>query len=150
MNERFVPLRLVGAREHRKPFGLVPLDVIEPALLFLDADLKVLHRVDRISTFHEDWFVHLLRGVAKLPPETRELDAARAALAAGKPDPDLFVLQGGDEARYYEGEIRSGRYLVTVNTSASRAGEARAILRRHGAYDRETSLAAAAGTPPMM
>jgi hypothetical protein len=103
LRERFVPLRLVAVREHRKPYGLVPLDVIEPALLFLDADLKVLHRADRISTFHEDWFVHLLRGVAKLPPEVRELDAARAALAAGKPDPDLFTMQGGDEARYLEG-----------------------------------------------
>ncbi len=103
LRDRYVPLRLAGTREHRKAFGLDPLDVIEPALLFLDADLKPIHRVDRLSTFHEDWFVHLLRGVAKLPPETRELDAARRALAEGKPDPGLFTVQGGDEARYLEG-----------------------------------------------
>ena len=103
LRAHYVPLRLAGTREHRKAFGLEPLEVIEPALLFLDADLKILHRVDRISTFHEDWFVHLLRGVAKLPPEKIELDAARRALADGKPNPDLFTVQGGDEARWWEG-----------------------------------------------
>jgi hypothetical protein len=103
VRQRFVPLRLVASREHRKPFGLAPLDVIEPALLFLDAELKVIHRVDRLSTFHEDWFVHLLRGVLKLPPEERALDDARRALAEGRPDPALFAAQAGDEARWLEG-----------------------------------------------
>ena len=143
LRERFVPLRLVGAREHRKTFGLVPLDVIEPALLFLDADLKVLHRVDRISTFHEDWFVHLLRGVAKLPPEARELDAGHAALAAGKPDPALFTGQAGDEARYLEGVALTltGRddeaRAVWANVKAGRwAAKAAAELARDGPFIR--------------
>jgi hypothetical protein len=39
-----------------------------------------------------------------------------------------------EEARYYEGEFKAGRTLVTVK-SDSRWEEARAILRRAGAYD---------------
>jgi hypothetical protein len=39
-----------------------------------------------------------------------------------------------EEARYYEGEFKAGRTLVTVK-SDNRWEEARAILRRDGAYD---------------
>jgi len=39
-----------------------------------------------------------------------------------------------EEAQYYEGEFKSGRTLVTVKADG-RAEEARAILRRNGAYD---------------
>jgi len=41
-----------------------------------------------------------------------------------------------EEARYYEGEFRQGRTLVTVK-SEGRYAEARDILRRDGAYDIE-------------
>lgn len=139
VRQRFVPLRLVASREHRKPFGLAPLDVIEPALLFLDSELKVIHRVDRLSTFHEDWFVHLLRGVLNLPPEERALDDARRALAEGRPDPALFAAQAGDEARWLEGvalsltgrseearaawgKIQSGRWAAKAAAELDRDG----------------------------
>jgi hypothetical protein len=39
-----------------------------------------------------------------------------------------------EEAQYYEGEFKSGKTLVTVKADG-RAEEARAILRRNGAYD---------------
>lgn len=122
----YVPLRLAAGRDHRKPYGLEPLEVIEPVLLFLDADLKVLHRVDRLSSFHEDWFVHLLRGVLlkagrPAPDDRRELDPGRRALAAGKPDPDLFAVQGGDDARYLEG--------VALSLSG-RSDEAREVWKK--------------------
>lgn len=42
-----------------------------------------------------------------------------------------------EEADYYEGEVRGGRTLVTVQ-SAARYAEAQRILRDHGAYDIET------------
>jgi len=45
------------------------------------------------------------------------------------------------EAKYYEGEVQAGRYLVTVR-AGNRAGEAWAILQRLGAYNRETATAA--------
>ncbi|MDB5306773.1 MAG: hypothetical protein JWO38_975 [Gemmataceae bacterium] len=40
-----------------------------------------------------------------------------------------------DDARYYEGEVKAGRYLVTV-TANGRGAEARAILHRNGGFDR--------------
>jgi len=40
-----------------------------------------------------------------------------------------------EEATYYENEVKSGRYLVTVQADG-RAAEARAILDRFGGYDR--------------
>ncbi len=46
------------------------------------------------------------------------------------------------EAKYYEGELQSGRFLVTVKADG-RYDQAWEILRRHGAYNHQT---AAAGT----
>ena len=40
-----------------------------------------------------------------------------------------------EDARYYEGEVKAGRYLVTVN-AGGRATEAWSILNRHGGYNR--------------
>jgi len=40
-----------------------------------------------------------------------------------------------EDASYYEEEVKSGRYLVTVDTT-DRAAEARAILSRTGGFDR--------------
>jgi uncharacterized protein (TIGR02271 family) len=40
-----------------------------------------------------------------------------------------------DEAEYYEGEVKAGRFLVTVEANG-RADEARRILHRFGGFDR--------------
>lgn len=40
-----------------------------------------------------------------------------------------------EEAEYYEGEVKAGRYLVTVDAKG-REAEARSILYRHGGFDR--------------
>ncbi len=53
------------------------------------------------------------------------------------------------EAKYYEGEVHAGRYLVTVH-SAGRFADAWAILHRLGAYNHETRAthtAVGAGAP---
>jgi uncharacterized protein (TIGR02271 family) len=50
-----------------------------------------------------------------------------------------------EEARYYEGEVKAGRTLVTVKAD-NRYAEAEAILRRYGAYDMQTRGAATAQT----
>jgi uncharacterized protein (TIGR02271 family) len=42
-----------------------------------------------------------------------------------------------EDASYYENEVKSGRYLVTVETT-DRADEARAILHRHSGFDRHS------------
>lgn len=54
-----------------------------------------------------------------------------------------------EEAEYYEGEVKSGRTLVTVN-APDRYAEAQQLLREHGAYDIESRHSASAvGTPPV-
>jgi hypothetical protein len=109
MKKYFVPLRLAGTPGVHKDFGLAVGDFIEPGFVFLGPDLKVLHRVDRLTTFHEEWFVHLLRGVLKKAgreveePAKVEWSEGRRAIAAGKPDPDLFLQATGDEARWWHG-----------------------------------------------
>ena len=47
-----------------------------------------------------------------------------------------------EEASYYEGEVKSGRTLVTVRADG-RFDEAQRILRQHGAYDIESGAGAA-------
>lgn len=48
-----------------------------------------------------------------------------------------------EDAAYYEGEVKAGRFLVTVDqaagaATAGAATDARAVLTRHGGYDRES------------
>jgi len=50
-----------------------------------------------------------------------------------------------EEAHYYEGELKSGRTLVTVKAE-TRFDEATKILRRHGAYDMQTRGTTTAAT----
>ncbi|HLF93147.1 MAG TPA: hypothetical protein VJB14_06785 [Planctomycetota bacterium] len=108
LRDRFVPLRLAGDPGFHKAYGVELLEFIEPGLVFLDGDGKLIHKVDRISTFNEEWFVQLLRGVlkksgAEAGEKPVELDAARQAIRDGKPDPSLFDKQEGPEARYFHG-----------------------------------------------
>lgn len=50
-----------------------------------------------------------------------------------------------EEAEYYEGEVKSGRTLVTVRADG-RYDEAQRLLRQNGAYDIESKAAAAGGS----
>ena len=108
LSTRFVPLRMAASEELGKVYGVAPFEFIEPGFVFLDADLKVRHRVDRITTFSEEWMVHLLRGVLRKLGQAVEakpaaLDPARRSIADGRPDPALFEKLAGDEARYFHG-----------------------------------------------
>ena len=55
----FVPLRCVLDQELSDRFGLKPLAFVEPAVVFLDGDGKVVHFVERFRTFHGQWFADL-------------------------------------------------------------------------------------------
>src|SRR5262245_20607488 len=145
VTKNFVPLRLYGTPGVHKDFGLAIGDFIEPGFVFLGPDLKVIHRVDRLTTYHEEWLVHLLRGVLKKAgrdmeePKKVELSEGRRAIAAGKPDPDLFALETGDEARWWHGvalhlvnrdgagreewkKIKEGRWAWKAAAELSREG----------------------------
>jgi hypothetical protein len=64
----FVPLRCVMDQALSDRFGLKPLAFVEPAVVFLDGDGKVVHYIERIRTFQGQWFADLC---------TRVLDAAK-------------------------------------------------------------------------
>lgn len=55
----FVPLRCMIDQKLSDRFGLKPLAFVEPAIVFLDGDGKVVHFVERIRTFHGQWFADL-------------------------------------------------------------------------------------------
>jgi uncharacterized protein (TIGR02271 family) len=49
-----------------------------------------------------------------------------------------------EDARYYESEVKAGRYVVTVH--GDRPAEARALFTRHGGYDRASAGTARTAT----
>ncbi|MEE9127366.1 MAG: hypothetical protein V3U11_09510, partial [Planctomycetota bacterium] len=59
----FVPLRMVCDQKMSERFDLKPLAFVEPAVVFLNAQGKVVHHVERIRTFCAHWFEDLLRRV---------------------------------------------------------------------------------------
>ena len=62
------------------------------------------------------------------------LSAAGGAAAVGIVGALIGLGIPEEEARYYEGELKAGRTMVTVRADG-RYDEAFGILRRHGAYD---------------
>lgn len=54
-----------------------------------------------------------------------------------------------EDATWYEGELKAGRYLVTVN-AANRYDEAWRILHGHGAYNRQHAMATSTTTSKTM
>ncbi len=64
--------------------------------------------------------------------------AAAGAAAAGIAGALIGMGMSKEDAEYYEGELHSGRTLVTVN-AGTRFDEAIAIIRRHNGYDRSTA-----------
>lgn len=77
IDHAFVPLRCVLDQELSDRFGLKPLAFVEPAVVFLDGDGKVVHFVERIRTFHGQWFADLC---------VRVLEAAKVARTADTVD----------------------------------------------------------------
>jgi hypothetical protein len=65
------------------------------------------------------------------------LNAAGGAAIAGVAGALIGWGIPDEDAKYYEGEVASGRYLVTVECGYS--DDARDIIRRHGGYDRASA-----------
>ncbi len=61
--------------------------------------------------------------------------AAAGAAAAGIGGALAGLGLSDDDARYYEGELKSGRTIVTVH-GEPQAGHARNVLTQYGGYDR--------------
>ncbi len=105
VNRKFVPLRMSAKGDLAKQFGMVKLDFIEPGFVFLSPDLKLAHKVDRVSTWNEDWFCDLLRGVlAKVDAFNKP--SSRVVVAKKGSDKDSLaeeLMLDGD----YEGALKA-------------------------------------------
>ncbi|MCU0864106.1 MAG: hypothetical protein MUC36_09955 [Planctomycetes bacterium] len=77
LSHAFVPVRSVMDQALSDRFGLKPLAFVEPALVFLDGDGKLVHFVERIRTFHAPWFADLC---------VRVLEQQKVQLAADSVD----------------------------------------------------------------
>jgi len=74
------------------------------------------------------------------------ITAAGAAAAGGLVGGLIGLGIPEHEAKYYEGEVQAGRYLVTVHDTAGRYDEAWAVLHRLGAYNHDTAATARSAT----
>src|SRR5262245_62128060 len=94
-----VPLRCTMDEALCQRFSLRPLQFVEPAVVFLDGDGRVVHWVERIRTFHAQWFADLMVRVldqAGIPRDGAGADAQRRggqwrqalATASAQPDKD--------------------------------------------------------------
>ena len=98
-----------------------------------------------VANLHAVGFTHdqigiLRRRDARSRP-AQETEAPEGAAAGAIVDALAALGIPEEEARFYEGELKSGRTIVTVKGD-KRSGEAERILRRHGADDR-TDIATA-------
>ena len=64
--------------------------------------------------------------------------AAAGAAAAGIGGALAGLGISDDDAKYYEGEFKSGRTIVTVH-GGPKAGQARTLITQYGGYDRSSS-----------
>jgi uncharacterized protein (TIGR02271 family) len=74
--------------------------------------------------------------------------AVAGAAAAGLTGALIGMGISKEEAEFYEGEVKSGRTIVTVN-AGTRRNEALAILQRLGGYDMSSRVTAASSAAPL-
>lgn len=79
----FVPVRCMIDQKLSDRFGLKPLAFVEPAVVFLDGDGKVVHFVERIRTFHAQWFADLCGRVLTAAKVERKADSVAGLRALG-------------------------------------------------------------------
>lgn len=75
--------------------------------------------------------------------------AAGGAATAGLIGALIGLGVSEDDATFYEGEVKSGRTLVTVR-DAERSSEVAGVLRNHGGYDIHNQGMSSRGASPMM
>ena len=60
INRRFIPLKTPPTKDQVKSYKLAPIEFVEPGFLVLKPDGTEIGRVDKITTFHDLWFVQVL------------------------------------------------------------------------------------------
>ncbi|MBL9078821.1 MAG: hypothetical protein JNL08_15050 [Planctomycetes bacterium] len=123
-NHAFVPLRCAMDQKLCDRFDLRPLQFVEPAVVWLDGDGKVVHYTERFRTFHGPWFANLCVRVlehagVKLPgatvDELRRVGRWRDALA--------LALQAKERSREDWGRIAKLHTLLRQPEQARAAAE---------------------------
>lgn len=148
VNRRFVPLRLYADKNVAKRLGVfnaepedeLYLRAVEPAVVFVDPEGKVLHRVDRIRTFSAHWMRHVLQVVLRQHPPYAAPGPA-AGLLVDDASPDALLWLAGEQVK--DGDERKA--LATLARASKLRLDALAGLRRQLAAARGKQPAA--GTP---
>ena len=91
--EAFVPVRCMLDETLAQRFHLRPLEFVEPAVVFLDGDGKVVHFVERIRTFQAQWFADLMARILEQHQVPRKGDSPQAMRRLGLWRPALAMLQ---------------------------------------------------------
>lgn len=65
VKRKFVPMRVTADRAMGEATGIKRFDVIEPAVVLLTPEGRVVHTVERIRTFNPDWLVDVLVSVLR-------------------------------------------------------------------------------------
>ncbi|MBK8099720.1 MAG: hypothetical protein IPK26_21650 [Planctomycetes bacterium] len=79
----FVPVRCICDQELSDRYAIKPLDHVEPVIVFLDGDGKIVHLVERIRTFHGQWFADLCVRVLEHARIERKADGVDGQRKAG-------------------------------------------------------------------
>lgn len=159
VNRKFVPMRVLNDRAMSEATKIVRLEMLEPAIVILDPEGAVVHKIDRIRTFSPDWLVGVLVAVlAKNPklnpiPENatiedlilggdyekalakkpEPLQAAAIARRQHRGEDALKILKGqtGPEFRVEEGRVLLGLGKIAEAREAfEKSNQSRALNRR--------------------
>ncbi len=114
---KFVPLRMAGDNPSGFPRGIKPFDFVEPGIIILTPDGKVVHSINRIRTFNPAWVRTALVAVL------RKNEAFNAP--AGDSLEDL--LRGGDDEKALEKASPGQKALIL-----RRAGRHEEVLKLDG------------------
>jgi tetratricopeptide (TPR) repeat protein len=63
VNRKFVPLRMHADVKTGEGLQVKALGFVEPGVVILSPDGRVVHKIDRIRTFNAEWLLHSLAGV---------------------------------------------------------------------------------------
>ncbi len=95
VQRRYVPLRAAAAGTLATDTGVKKWEIVEPAIVILDAEGKVLHSVQRIRTFNADFLLGVLRLAAAKFGKPFESDDAAELVRGGEYEKAMAKLSAG-------------------------------------------------------
>ncbi len=128
----FVPVRMVCDEALAERFDIRPLAALEPAIVFLDGEGKVVHYLDHIRTFNAHWFASLFGRVLDAGGIEPPADASPSELMfRGAWEAALAKLEAGEDRDPVDADLLAGcalRRLRRVEEAATRLRRAQTAL----------------------